>query len=72
MRFEVVRDAANATAATSFDEINLLEIPPAGTEVEFTTSEAAAAVGSSKQVVSLSPELMEIIVQQVVERLSSK
>lgn len=72
VRFEVIRDAVNAAAATSFDEINLLEIPPAGTEVEFTTSEAAAAVGSSKQVVSLSPELMEMIVQQVVERLSSK
>lgn len=71
VRFEVVREADSAAPA-SFDEIDLLELPPMGTELEFTTPEAAANSGSSKQAVSLSPELMEIIVQKVMERLSGR
>lgn len=71
VRFEVVREPVS-TPAPSFDEVDLLELPPIGTELEFTTPEAAASSGSSKQVVSLSPELMEIIIQKVMERLSDK
>lgn len=57
-----------------FQEIDLLDIPPIGgpETVELTTAERAEIMGSDKQVLSLSPELMEVIVQKVVERLSQK
>lgn len=57
-----------------FDEIDLLELPPAGSAktVEFTTPEGAIDAGSNKQVVSISPELMDIIVRKVAEKLSEK
>lgn len=56
------------------DEIDLLELPPTASAqtVEFTTPEAAIDVGSNKQVVSISPELMDIIVRKVAEKLSEK
>lgn len=69
VRFEVVREADSAPQY-SFDEINLLELPPVGREIEISTPQSTAEAGSSKQVVSLSPELMEMIVEQVVKRLS--
>lgn len=55
-------------------EVELLELPPVGSNetLELTTVERADLMGSNKQVMSLSPELMEIIVQKVVERLSQK
>jgi CheY-like chemotaxis protein len=58
----------------TFEEVELLDLPPAesGRTLELTTGERAELMGSAKQVVSLSPELMEIIVQKVVERLSQK
>lgn len=57
-----------------FNDFDILEIPdiPAGKAYEFTTPEQAADTGSKTQVVSLSPELMEIIVQKVVEKLAEK
>jgi CheY-like chemotaxis protein len=66
--------SAATTARQEFDEVDLLEIPgfDSGRTLEFTTEQAAAALGSKAQIVSLSPELMEIIVQKVVEKLSEK
>jgi Response regulators consisting of a CheY-like receiver domain and a winged-helix DNA-binding domain len=57
-----------------FDEIDLLDLPLIGgaETVELTTAERTEIMGSDKQVMSLSPELMEVIVQKVVERLSQK
>lgn len=57
-----------------FEEVELLDLPPVGSNetVELTTIERADLMGSNKQVVSLSPELLETIVQKVVERLSQK
>lgn len=56
------------------DEIDLLELPPVenGKTLEFTTTQRMEAEGSNKQIVSLSPELMDMIVQKVVEKLSEK
>lgn len=65
-----------SSAADNFDldEIDLLGITPATTtqEFRFTTQTDAADQGSKAQVVSLSPELMDVIVQKVVEKLSEK
>ncbi|MBA2379228.1 MAG: response regulator, partial [Blastocatellia bacterium] len=56
------------------EEMNILEIPPAteGKTIEFTTAERASLMGSNKEVISISPELMDIIVQKVVERIAKK
>ena len=66
--------AAAFNAGRDFDEVDLLEIPglESGRSVEFTTEQTAAVSDNPTQVVSLSPELMEIIVQKVVEKLSEK
>ena len=65
---------AEPTADYKFDDMDLLELPPvSGAEtVEFTTPQDAVEQGSTKQVVTLSPELMDLIVQRVVEKLSEK
>jgi CheY-like chemotaxis protein len=56
------------------DESELLELPPIenGKTLEFTTTQRSMAEGEKKEVVTLSPELMEILVQKVVEKLSEK
>ena len=61
------------TLETTLEDIDLLEIPPADSRdsQEITTPELAADAGGN-QLVSISPELIEIIVQKVVERLSEK
>ena len=71
---DVLQENGSRTAEYQFEEIDLLEIPPVGSEktIEFTTPENAREAGSSQQVVSISPELMEMIVQRVVEKLSEK
>lgn len=54
----------------SFDESDLLELPTAGrpaSRVEYTVPGAETA--DAKEAVSLSPELIDLIVQKVVERL---
>ena len=58
----------------SFQNINLLELPNAAGEktFEFATPAGTAAAGGNTQVVSISPELMEIIVQKVVEKMAEK
>jgi DNA-binding response OmpR family regulator len=57
-----------------FDEVDLLELPAVtGTRsYKFVTPEQAAEGGNREQIVSLSPELMDIIVQKVVDKLSEK
>lgn len=64
---------APTTTEFALDELDLLELPPIddGKTIEFTTNPNVAQ-GENKQVVSLSPELMEVIVQRVVEKLSQK
>lgn len=70
----VASTAVDMPPASFFEEINLLDLPPAGENmsVEFTTPVLADDAGSNKQVVSVSAELMEIIVQKVLERLQQK
>ena len=59
--------------AKTIEDIDLLEIPPASApELEITAPAQAADTGSGPPVVSISPELIEIIVQKVVERLSER
>lgn len=64
----------NSQPRYNFEDLDLLELPnfSDGKTVEFATPEATIDAGSNKQVVSLSPELMEIIVSKVVEKLSEK
>jgi CheY-like chemotaxis protein len=60
-------------ARVDLEPIDLLELPPdPNVTVEFTTVERSDLMGSNKQVVSISPELMEILVAKVVEKLSEK
>lgn len=58
----------------TFDDLELLELPPTGSDqmLEFTTEPPAAESSGKARAVSLSPELMEIIVQRVVDKLSEK
>ncbi|MBC7899284.1 MAG: response regulator [Saprospiraceae bacterium] len=60
--------------AYAFEDLDLLELPDfsEGKTIEFATPADAVVAGGNKQVVSLSPELMEIIVQKVVEKLAEK
>jgi CheY-like chemotaxis protein len=61
------------TMETTLEDIDLLEIPPADSrDSQATTTPELAAHADGTQLVSISPELMEIIVQKVVERLSEK
>lgn len=72
---ELRRDPfATTTDAFDLDEIDLLDITPSNAthEYNFATPAEAVTQGSNKQVVSLSPELLEIIVKKVVEKLSEK
>jgi CheY-like chemotaxis protein len=66
--------APGPAARVDLDPIDLLELPPPdlNATVEFTTVERSDLMGSNKQVVSISPELMEILVAKVVEKLSEK
>ncbi|MDM7923859.1 MAG: response regulator [Pyrinomonadaceae bacterium] len=57
-----------------YTDVELLDLPPADSNqtLELTTPKRAELMGSDKRAVSISPELMELIVQKVVERLSQK
>jgi DNA-binding response OmpR family regulator len=59
--------------SANFDDI-LLDIPPIGSNetLELTTAERAELMSSNKRAVSISDELMELIVERVVERMSQK
>lgn len=56
-----------------FDELDLLDLEAAkSAKIEITTPLNAIEQGSNKQLVSLSPELIEMIAQRVVEKMSEK
>ncbi|HUR99893.1 MAG TPA: hypothetical protein VMZ26_17650, partial [Pyrinomonadaceae bacterium] len=63
-----------STAGGAYFDEDLLDLPPIenGNTLEFSIKQPGGVESESKQVVSLSPELMEIIVQKVVEKLSDK
>ena len=60
-----------SSGSYEFDDIDLLDIPP-GTEVEISSPVDTAAKGGNKQIITLSPDLIELIAQRVVEKLSEK
>jgi CheY-like chemotaxis protein len=60
-------------ASFKFDDVDLLDLSNGGqNQVEITSPAHAIEQGASKQVVTLSPELIEMIAQRVVEKLSEK
>lgn len=59
------------SAAYEFDDVDLLDLPSEKT-VEVTSPADALAKGENKQIVTLSPELIEMIAQRVVEKMSEK
>jgi CheY-like chemotaxis protein len=65
---------ATTTDAFDLDDLDLLDLTPANAKEEYviTTPSDAVSQGSNKQVVTLSPELLEVIVQKVVEKISEK
>jgi CheY-like chemotaxis protein len=71
-------DASLGTQAPSNqfaqDDTDILELPPIdnGKTLEFTTTQRIRAESAAKELVSLSPELMDVLVQKVVEKLSEK
>lgn len=64
----------SGSGAFHFDEIDLLDLSQTGEAktIEITTPLNAIEQGSNQQVVSLAPELIEMIAQRVVEKLSEK
>ena len=59
------------SATYEFEDADLLDIP-SDSEVEITAPADAVGKGGNKQIVTLSPELIEMIAQRVVEKLSEK
>lgn len=60
-------------AAFKFDDVDLLDLSPSAEDpIEITSPANAVEQGGNKQVVTLSPELIEMIAQRVVEKLSEK
>ncbi|MEO8041878.1 MAG: response regulator [Acidobacteriota bacterium] len=66
--------AASTTNQFETDETEILELPPIdnGKTLEFTTTQRMRAETMAKELVSLSPELMDMLVQKVVDKLSEK
>ena len=61
------------SATFQFDDTNLLDLSPTEENpVEITSPVHAVEQGSNKQIVTISPELIEMIAQRVVEKLSEK
>ena len=56
----------------NLDDLEILDLPPleTGRTQEFTTTSRSESEGGGKEIVSLSPELMDQLVQRVVEKLS--
>lgn len=68
------RNSENRKVQFQLDDFDLLELPeiPRGKSYEFTTPDLAGNAKSPTQVVSLSPELIEIIAQKVVDKMAEK
>jgi CheY-like chemotaxis protein len=64
--------ASITSSAFNLDDLEILDLPPLekGTTQEFTTTRRSDSEGGGKEIVSMSPELMDILVQRVVEKLS--
>lgn len=72
---ELRRDPfATTTDAFDLDDLDLLDLSTAEIDEQFSFGTPTQSVedGSHKQVVSISPELLDIIVTKVVEKLSEK
>ena len=72
---ELRRDPfATTTDAFDLDDLDLLDLSTAQVDEQFAFGTPTQSVedGSHKQVVSISPELLDIIVTKVVEKLSEK
>jgi CheY-like chemotaxis protein len=74
LRRDLREPFATTTDAFDLDDIDLLDLTPENATQEYTITTPSDAVsqGSNKQVVTLSPELLEVIVQKVVEKISEK
>ena len=63
----------SGSSSFKFDDTDLLDLSPSVEQpVEITSPVNALEQGSTKQLVTLSPELIEMIAQRVVEKLSEK
>ena len=61
------------SSSFKFDDVDLLDLSGNSQDpVEITSPANAAEQGGSKQIVTISPELIEMIAQRVVEKLSEK
>ena len=64
---------ASITASSfNLDDLEILDLPPLenGKTQEYTTNPRSESEGGGKEIVSMSSELMDILVQRVVEKLS--
>jgi len=67
------RFETTGSASYQFDDVDLLDLSgDNAAPVEITSPVNAVEQGSSKQLVTLSPELIEMIAQRVVEKMSEK
>ena len=64
--------ASITASAFNLDDLELLDLPPLenGKTQEFTTTQRSEAEGGGKEITSMSSELMDILVQRVVDKLS--
>jgi len=62
-------DYSADTIKFAFDDIDLLELPGLPTDKSVVSSTPPSAAAKETEVVSLSPELIELIVQKVIERI---
>ena len=68
-----MHDVSSKSLKFEFDDTDILELPGApARNVEFTAAPPTASENSQAQVVNLSPELIDLIVQKVVEKLAEK
>ena len=67
-------EAPPTAQSPSNDELELLELPPieTGKTIEFNTSQSVDNPAQAREIVNLSPELIDIIVQKVVEKMSER
>jgi hypothetical protein len=72
--FSLTEQIPASITASSFnlDDLEILDLPPLenGKTQEYTTNPRSEAEGGGKEIVSMSSELMDILVQRVVEKLS--
>ncbi|MEO6333890.1 MAG: response regulator [Pyrinomonadaceae bacterium] len=69
-----VFEPAPESSGFGLDDVDLLDLPPIenGKSPDVPAAQHGSSEVNNKQVVSLSPELMDLIVQKVVEKLADK